>query len=120
MRILALEWQDDTYAYNIDDEYLFGDDFLVAPILDNKYSRKVYLPEGNWKDLNTGEIHNVGKDGKTIPCTATLAQMPLFVRLNENGEAYTELAQELLPGIEEIFEYLNSIDLTRWNSKSKS
>ena len=120
MRILALEWQDDTYAYNIDDEYLFGDDFLVAPILDNKYSRKVYLPEGNWKDLNTGEIHNVGKDGKTIPCTATLAQMPLFVRLNENGEAYTELAQELLPGIEEIFEYLHSIDLTQWNSKSKS
>ena len=114
--VLNPQWQDDVNLYEIDDEYLFGDAFLVAPILDDGYAREVYLPKGNWKDLNTGEIYNVGKDGKTIPCTATLAQMPVFYNLDTTSKT----APDLLDGIEEIFAYLNSIDLTQWNLKSGS
>ncbi len=113
MRVLALDkqWQSDSNVYNIDDEYMFGDAFLVAPILDDSFSREVYLPEGNWKDLNTGEIHQVGEGGKRVTCKASLAQMPVFCRLNSELQPVTETAAELLPGIEEIFEYLNSIKL---------
>ena len=111
-RPLALHWPGDTYTYNIDDEYMFGDAFLVAPVLDGAYSRKVYLPEGTWKDLNTGEIYEVGADGKTITCSATLAQMPLFYKVDNASET----AENLLPGIQEILDYLNSIDLSKWNA----
>ncbi len=120
MRILALEWQNDTNVYRIDDEYMFGEDFLVAPILDGSYKRDVYLPEGNWLDLNNPDAEPivVGKEGKTITCQATLAQMPLFCRLDENMEPMTDLAKELLPGIREIMDYINSIDLTDWYAKT--
>ena len=109
MRILALnpQWQDDVTVYDIDDEYMFGDSFLVAPILDNSFARNVYLPEGNWKDLNTGRTYEVGAGGMTVRCPASLAQMPVFYNLDTTSQ----IAPDLLAGIEEIFEYLNSIQL---------
>ena len=106
-RVLALHWQNDKNVYDIDDEYMFGDAFLVAPILNDEYSRTVYLPEGRWEDLNTGTVYEVGPEGKTIMCRANLAQMPVFYNLDNESET----AADLLDGIREIFEYLNSIKL---------
>ena len=108
MRILALQWQNDQNVYDIDDEYMFGEAFLVAPVLDDKDSRSIYLPEGNWKDLNTGETIKVGAEGKWIEnYSANLAQLPLFYNL----DCESETAAELLPGIQEIMDYLNTIKL---------
>jgi len=50
LRALILEFPDDPLAPFIEDEYLFGSSFLVAPILDETNRRKVYLPAGNWMD----------------------------------------------------------------------
>ncbi len=107
MRLLALIWQDDVNVYDIDDEYMFGDAFLVAPVLNNKFTRDIYLPEGNWKDLNTGRVYNVGADGmKLTNYAASLAQLPVFYNLDNTSE----IAADLLPGIQEVFDYLNAID----------
>ncbi len=54
MRAMVLEFQDDPSTYNIQDQYMFGDAFLVAPICDPVNKRTVYLPEGTWYDYETG------------------------------------------------------------------
>lgn len=56
MRALWLEYPEDKKAGTIYDEYLFGDDLLVAPVVEEgKTERKVYIPRGSWKHLFTGE-----------------------------------------------------------------
>ena len=46
-----LEYPDDWLAVGTNDEYLFGDDLLIAPIVkDYDESRSVYLPRGTWID----------------------------------------------------------------------
>ena len=56
MRPLVYEFQDDPTVFNIEDQFLFGQAVLVAPILDERYERKIYLPAGLWADGWTGEI----------------------------------------------------------------
>lgn len=56
MRALWLEYPEDKQAGDIYDEYLFGDDLLVAPVVEEgKTERQVYIPRGLWKNLFTGE-----------------------------------------------------------------
>ena len=60
IRALVSDYTDDKETYKIDDEYLIGKDLLVAPIAVGENSRTVYLPEGEWRDYFTGEIHQKG------------------------------------------------------------
>ncbi|MBQ9785133.1 MAG: glycoside hydrolase family 31 protein [Clostridia bacterium] len=107
-RILALQWQDDVNVYDIQDQYMFGDAFMIAPVLTDAYSRNIYLPEGEWVDLMTGEEYTVGKDGMWLnDYQVSLADLPVFY--NKNTTSAT--AAELLPGIQEIFDYLDTIAL---------
>lgn len=55
VRALVMDYTDDPETYNIDDEYIFCDELIVAPMTAEQNSRKVYLPEGDWKDYFTGE-----------------------------------------------------------------
>ncbi len=55
LRALVLDYQDDARARTIKDEYLFGPDLLVAPVVDENTSRVVYLPAGEWINLFSGE-----------------------------------------------------------------
>ena len=77
VRALVLEFQDDPTATKIDDQYLFGSNILVAPILDQTNHRKVYLPMGRWIDYWTKTVHQG-------PCwleiEAPLDILPLYVR----------------------------------------
>ena len=54
MRALVLNYQDDEQARAAKDEYLFGPDLLVAPIVNEGTQRPVYLPAGAWIDYWTG------------------------------------------------------------------
>jgi alpha-glucosidase (family GH31 glycosyl hydrolase) len=105
VRHLVLGWQDDVNVYDINDEYTFGDAFLIAPILDGGDTRSVYLPEGTWEDLNTGEIYEVGGEGREISVTASIAELPSFFNVNTESET----ARELLDGIREIYDYARSL-----------
>lgn len=69
VRALFVEYPDDPGVWNIEDEYMFGQDMLVAPLFqDNVYERDVYLPKGKWINYQSGEVYNSGwnhiKSGK--------------------------------------------------------
>jgi alpha-glucosidase len=78
MRPLLLEYPEDWTSVDTNDEYLFGEDLLVAPITkDYDLSRKVYLPRGTWYDYWTDHRY-VGP--ATIVVDAPTERIPLFVR----------------------------------------
>lgn len=77
MRSLVYEWPGDALAVNCQDEYMLGNDLLVAPLLEeNAERREVYLPEGIWyglfdgKEYTGGQIVTAGGNGK----------LPVFTR----------------------------------------
>jgi len=76
-RALVLEYPDDPTTWSIADQWLLGDALLVAPILDESGSRRVYLPAGVWTDWWTGE-RAIGPSW--IELTADLATIPLWLR----------------------------------------
>jgi alpha-D-xyloside xylohydrolase len=89
VRALFLEYPEDPTSWLIEDQYLFGTDLLVAPLMEEAPDRNVYLPPGSWIDYQDDKVyegarwHNMraGKvpvvmlirDGATIP-HADLAQ----------------------------------------------
>ena len=68
-------------------------------------SRSVYLPEGTWEDLNTGEVYEVGADGLTVTANASIAELPSYFNVNTESET----ARELVDGIKEIYDYARSL-----------
>lgn len=88
VRALFVEYPDDAGAWLVEDEYLFGADILVAPMMEAGTERNVYLPKGNWIDYQSGKTYQQGwnvietgkipavilvRDGAVIP-HAQLAQ----------------------------------------------
>lgn len=78
LRALIFEHPADKMCWHIDDEYYFGDDFLVAPVMNSEDCRDVYLPEGEWVNFFTGERIRGGQwlKGVKVP----LDEMPVYVR----------------------------------------
>ncbi|HEY5563495.1 MAG TPA: glycoside hydrolase family 31 protein [Clostridiaceae bacterium] len=79
IRPLFYDFPEDKSSWEIKDQYMFGGDVLVAPILHEKErSRKVYLPSGHsWKDYNTNITY---EGGKFIDCAAPLDIIPFFIK----------------------------------------
>ena len=88
VRALLVEFPDDKGAWLVEDEYMFGSQMLVAPLMESGNSRDVYLPQGKWIDYQTGKVYDGGyqtieagsipavilvRDGSLIP-HAPLAQ----------------------------------------------
>lgn len=61
-RALLMEYPEDTGAWKIDDQYMFGSKIMVAPLIEAaSTSRDVYLPgEKMWVDYQTGEKYTPG------------------------------------------------------------
>ena len=80
MRPLFYDFPEDEKAWEIEDQYMFGPDVMVAPVLyAEQRTRQVYIPEGTWKHLFTGEMY---EGGKAYEVDAPLANIPVFVRNN--------------------------------------
>ena len=77
VRPLVLDFQDDPTTWVVDDQYLFGDRMLVAPVLDDSDGRRVYLPHGTWFDFWTKRRC---EGGRWLDVHAPLEVLPLFVR----------------------------------------
>jgi len=83
MRPLFVDFPSDAVCYQVDDEYLFGPDLLVAPVLDIVIKiRNVYLPANDtWKDAWTNQVY---PGGQWISVEAPLDRIPLFLRGDSN------------------------------------
>jgi alpha-D-xyloside xylohydrolase len=57
LRTLFFEYPEDPTSWLIDDEYMFGSDLLVAPLIKESNDRNVYLPPGLWMDYQTGQVY---------------------------------------------------------------
>jgi alpha-D-xyloside xylohydrolase len=57
LRTLFFEYPEDRTSWLVEDEYLFGTDILVAPLMEETRSRDVYLPPGLWSDYQGGETY---------------------------------------------------------------
>jgi len=79
IRPLFYDFPGDEACWNIDDQYMFGPDVLVAPILyENQRSRKVYLPTGaKWRNAATKEIYD---GGQFVDCEAPIDVIPIFLK----------------------------------------
>ncbi|MBR5326879.1 MAG: alpha-xylosidase [Prevotella sp.] len=88
VRALLVEFPQDPGAWLVEDEYMFGSQILVAPLMESGNERMVYLPQGKWIDYQTGKVYSSGyqtieagdipaiilvRDGSLIP-HAPLAQ----------------------------------------------
>jgi len=60
VRALFVEYPDDPGAWLVEDQYLFGSDILVAPMMEAGTERNVYLPKGNWIDYQSGKTYQQG------------------------------------------------------------
>ncbi len=60
VRALLVEFPEDKGAWLVEDEYMFGSQMLVAPLMESGDSRDVYLPKGKWIDYQTGKIYEGG------------------------------------------------------------
>ncbi len=82
MRPLFYDFPNDKNAWDIEDQYMFGPDIMVSPILyEGMTSRSVYLPEGSWRELETG---NIIEGGQTVEVATTLADIPVFIKADKD------------------------------------
>ena len=79
IRPMFYEFPEDKTCWELEDQYLFGSRYLVAPIFRlNCFSRKVYLPEGSWKAQDTGEVT---QGPAWVDAEAPLEYTPVFERI---------------------------------------
>ncbi len=115
MKSLALAFQDDKNGYEVKDQYMFGESFLVSPVLtDEATSRSVYLPAGTpWVNFWTGEQMS---GGQTVTADAPTDIIPLFVRAGSivpwgpdvqytTQEAWDDLEVRVYPGADGDFTF---------------
>lgn len=78
MRSLWIAWPNDPKAVTTGDEYMWGDHFLVAPVLKaGAASRKTYLPAGAWWDFWSNQRVEGGAE---VTRKVNLETIPLYVR----------------------------------------
>lgn len=105
MRALVMDWPDDPLSRECGDEFLFGRSILVAPVVSEGTSRRVYLPEDKWIDARTGAPVSPGSFTADVP----MDEIALYVRggsiipigpdVNYTGEkSWEELTVLLYPG----------------------
>ncbi|MDN3669546.1 alpha-xylosidase [Echinicola jeungdonensis] len=78
LRALLLHHPKDKMCWHIDDQYYFGEDILVAPVMNSENRRDIYLPEGNWVSLFSGEKIKGGRWLNQVE--VPLEEMPVWVK----------------------------------------
>jgi alpha-D-xyloside xylohydrolase len=88
LRALILHHPDDKTCRHIDDEYYFGDNMLVAPVMNSENKRDIYLPEGKWVHFFTREVFEGSRWLKNV--LVPLDEMPVFVKQGASIPMYPE------------------------------
>ena len=77
MRAMLLEFPTERTCWNLDQQYMFGSDLLVAPVFSATGEVEFYLPEGDWTNFFTG---NTERGGRWVKETHGFESLPLYVR----------------------------------------
>lgn len=79
MRTMFYMYPEDAACWEVEDEYFYGPDVLVAPVLyEGQKSRSVYLPKGErWKEYFTGKEY---EGGQTVEAQTPLDVIPVFLK----------------------------------------
>ena len=95
-RPLYYEWPDCQEAYTFRNEYMFGDQMLVAPItvpMENGFAEiEIWLPEGNWIEVCTGTLL---EGNRTIRRSFMIDEYPLYVKAGSIVPLYADYNQDL-------------------------
>lgn len=91
VRALIFHHHDDRICWHIDDQYYFGDDLMVAPVMNSDNCRDVYLPEGEWVDFFSGETLQGGRWLRHLE--VPLDKMPVYAKKGSNIPMYNEPVQ---------------------------
>ena len=86
VQALLFHHPNDRQCWHIDDEYYFGNEFLVCPVMNDKGIRDIYLPDGEWINFFTGERMEGGKWHYAVKTPLDL--MPVFVHPNATIPIY--------------------------------
>ena len=79
LRAMFYEYPDDEKCWNLYDQYMFGPEYLVAPILAlNTFERSVYLPQGRWQDTRDGQVY---EGGQMIAASAPIDSIPVYKKI---------------------------------------
>ena len=79
IRTMFFEFPEDTECWALQDQYMFGSRYLVAPVTElHAKERSVYLPAGSWKNVNTGEIT---EGGRTVTVPTPLDEIPVWEKV---------------------------------------
>lgn len=79
IRTMFYEFPNDEICWSIDDQYMFGEKYLVAPVLyQGIKEREVYLPQGNWKNIYNGEVL---QGAQKIIAAAPIEIIPVFKKI---------------------------------------
>ena len=76
-RALVMDYPDDPQTWAIDDQYLMGENILVAPVIAGQHEREVYLPNGDWFDFWTGKKL---AGNRRVMVQVPLEQIPVFIK----------------------------------------
>ncbi|KGX87777.1 glycoside hydrolase family 31 protein [Pontibacillus litoralis] len=78
MRPLLLEYPEDEKTYNLNDQFMIGDNVVIAPVMQPSVTdRAVYFPEGEWVDYFTNKAY---EGDKMHLIHAELDTLPIFIR----------------------------------------
>ncbi|RPJ28627.1 MAG: alpha-xylosidase [Chloroflexi bacterium] len=86
LQALIFHHEDDPMCWHIDDQYYFGNAFLVAPIMNDDGIRDVYLPAGKWIDFWTGEVLEGNRWLKKL--RMSLEHIPVYVKFGTQVPVY--------------------------------
>ncbi len=78
MRAMFYDFPEDEVCYTLNDQYMYGQDILFAPIYnEGQVDRRVYLPKGNWIHTSDKKVY---EGGKWYDCHAEIDEFIAFVR----------------------------------------
>lgn len=101
LRPLVHDFQNDPTARQLEDQFMFGDNLLIAPALhQGQTSRTLYLPKGEWCDMNTEKVYG---GEQWISIDSPIEILPIFIKcgyvipmLSEIPESTMTLTREKL------------------------
>ncbi|MGN1345174.1 MAG: alpha-xylosidase [Eubacteriales bacterium] len=77
MRAMVIDFADDPACLTLDRQYMFGDDLLCAPVLNDENKAEFYVPAGRWTDIINGRVYEGEKWYRT---ECSYFEMPVLAR----------------------------------------